>query len=147
MAKPKRKTPKKAPVRASGTVPGGVPDHITEEDHEAALRILRAEYYRSVRSIVEERAEFVKEQEAEGKEAEDIAEALNDRVSQAVDGSQWVTYTYLNFQVLLCSDHHDAYTEAMGEAPVENGDINWAKIAYMAMEEDVRDLMDAEGIM
>ena len=48
--------------------------------------------------------------------------------------------------MLLCSDNHDAYNDAFGEAPVQDGNINWMALAFYAMETDVRQQIDAEGI-
>lgn len=73
-------------------------------------------------------------------------DALNDAVHQEVDGSYWVIYTHANFQVLLCSDHHDAYFEEYGEAPLTDGNVNWAALAFATLERDVRDQMDAEDV-
>lgn len=113
---------------------------ISEQQHEEAMRILRAEYFQGVRSIVGELQSAIKDGEITSEDE------LNDRVHQNVDGSYWVIYTHANFQVLMCSDNHDAYSEEYGEAPVEGSDIKWAALAFAAMERDVRDLMGAEGI-
>lgn len=101
---------------------------ITEEQHDDAMRVLRAEYYQGVRGI----AEAVREHIAEGMDE-------GDALHQEVDGSYWVIYTHANFQVLLCSDHHDAYSEDFGQAPVDGDSINWAALAYAAMMRDVSD--------
>ena len=111
-----------------------------ERAHEDAMRVLRAEYYGGVRGIVED----LKARIASGEIASE--DALNDAVHQEVDGSYWVIYTHANFQVLLCSDHHDAYFEEYGESPLTDGDINWAALAFATLMRDVRDQMDAEGV-
>jgi hypothetical protein len=111
-----------------------------ERAHDDAMRVLRAEYYGVVRGIVED----LKARVAAGEIASE--DALNDAVHQEVDGSYWVIYTHANFQVLLCSDHHDAYFEEYGEAPIVDGDINWAALAFATLERDVRDQMGAEGV-
>lgn len=119
-----------APKGKGGSSGGGNPRNdgrITETQHEDAMRVLRAEYYQGVRSIAEEVANLVKN------EGMDEGDALH----QTVDGSYWVIYTHANFQVLMCSDHHDAYSEEFGEAPVSGADINWAALAYAAMARDV----------
>jgi hypothetical protein len=109
---------------------------ITETQHEDAMRVLRAEYYQGVRSIAEEVASLVKN------EGMDESDALH----QTVDGSYWVIYTHANFQVLMCSEHHDAYSEEFGEAPVTGADVNWAALAYAAMALDVSERISAEGM-
>jgi hypothetical protein len=111
-----------------------------EQQHEDAMRFLRQEYYGGVRGIVED----LKARVASGEIASE--DDLSDAVHQEVDGSYWVIYTHANFQVLLCSDHHDAYFEEYGEAPIVDGAINWAALAFATLERDVRDLMGAEGV-
>jgi hypothetical protein len=111
-------------------------DKITEAEHDDAMRVLRAEYYQGVRTLAETVASLVKD------EGMDESDALH----QTVDGSYWVIYTHANFQVLMCSDHHDAYSEDFGEPPVSGNDINWAALAYAAMARDVSEQVDAEGL-
>lgn len=113
---------------------------ITDEQHDDAMRVLRAEYYQGVRGISQDLANRIKAGEIT--ERDGLEQALH----ESIDGSYWVIYTHANFQVLLCSDHHDEYSEQYGEAPVNGADINWAALAYAAMERDVRDQMDAEGV-
>jgi hypothetical protein len=123
-----------------GSMGGGKSREVTEEQHDEAMRVLRAEYYQGVRGVSAELAERIKDGE--------ITErgGLDQALSEAMDGSYWVIYTHANFQVLLCTDHHDEYMEQMGEAPVADGSVSWAALAYFAMERDVRDQMDAEGV-
>jgi hypothetical protein len=129
---PTRK-PKGRPIRPE-------PQADPERQHEDAMRFLRQEYYGGVRGIVED----LKARVASGEIASE--DDLNDAVHQEVDGSYWVIYTHANFQVLLCSDHHDAYFEEYGEAPIVDGDINWAALAFATLDRDVRDLMGAEDV-
>jgi hypothetical protein len=68
----------------------------------------------------------------------------SDATHEIVDGSYWVIYTHANFQVLMCSDHHDAYSEEFGEAPVSGADVNWAALAYATLARDVGDQVNAE---
>lgn len=110
---------------------------ITEKQHDDAVRVLRAEYYESVRSIVEEGMGQIKEGHILNREG------LDEYIDQSVDGSHWVIYTHANFQVIFVSDNHDAYMEDFGEAPVSGNDINWAALAYAAMKRDVYDLIGA----
>lgn len=106
---------------------------ITDEQHEDAMRVLNAEYYQGVRGIAEELAQRVKDGEI--KDQDGWQQAMH----EAVDGSYWVIYTHANFQVLMCSSHHDAYSENFGEAPVTGSDINWAALAFAALEQDVQE--------
>jgi hypothetical protein len=113
---------------------------ITDTQHEDAMRVLRAEYYQSVRGIADEMRDAIKSGEITSDEE------LHDRVHQTIDGSYWVIYTHANFQVLMCSDHHDAYSEDFGEPPLSGSDINWAALAFAALQRDVDDQMQAEDI-
>lgn len=100
----------------------------SEELHEDAMRVLNKEYWEGVRGLAEEVTRLVKD---EGMEE-------GDALHQVVDGSYWVIYTHANFQVLMCSTNHDAYTEDFGDIPGNGRDgINWAALAYAALAQDV----------
>lgn len=139
MATKRRSTPKGRGGSSGGANPKNSRE-ISEQQHEDAMRVLRAEYYSGVRGIVQNLKEALVRGEI------DTEDTLNDRVHQDVNGSYWIIYTHANFQVLLCSDHHDAYENNYGEAPVEGSSIKWAALAYAAMEQDVRELMEAEEV-
>ncbi len=129
----KRKTAK--PTR-SGSSGGGNPRNggrTSEEQHDDAMRVLNAEYYEGVRGLAQEVKNLVEN------EGMDEGDALH----QVVDGSYWVIYTHANFQVLMCSSNHDAYSEDFGEPPVSGSDINWAALAYAAMARDVSERLNA----
>lgn len=144
MASRKKTTSRKPTKPARGGSSGGAnprnDGEITEQQHDEAMRVLRAEYYRGVRSIAHEIRDRIKDGEIQNQD--DLETHLN----QSIDGSYWVIYTHANFQVLICSDHHDEYTEQFGEPPVRDNEIQWNSLAFAAMERDVRDQMDAEGI-
>lgn len=130
---------KAAPKGRGGSSGGGNPRNggrTTEEEHDDAMRVLRKEYYEGVRGLAEEVSNLVKN------EGMDESDALH----QTVDGSYWVIYTHANFQVLMCSDHHDAYSEDFGEPPVSGDSINWAALAYAAMARDVSEQVGAGGV-
>lgn len=136
MAPKKRSTPAKGRGGSSG---GGNPRNggkTSEAEHDNAMRVLRAEYYAGVRGLAQEVDNLVKN------EGMDEQDALH----QVVDGSYWVIYTHANFQVLMCSDHHDAYSEDFGEPPVSGSEINWAALAYAAMARDVSEQVQAGGL-
>ena len=128
--KPRRKTPTRPQPQVD-----------PERAHDDAMRVLRAEYYGGVRGITED----LKARVASGEIASE--DALSDAVHQEVDGSYWVIHAHANFQVLLCSDHHDASFEEYGEVPLAaDGNVNWAALAFAILERDVRDQMGAEGV-
>jgi hypothetical protein len=125
-----------APKGRGGSSGGANPRNdgrISEEQHDDAMRVLRAEYYQGVRSLAQQVIEHIAEGMDEG-----------DALHQEVDSSYWVIYTHANFQVLMCSDHHNAYSEEYGEAPVDGSDINWAGLAFAALSRDVSDQIGAE---
>lgn len=130
----RKRTPKPTRGGQSGGANPRSSREISEAQHDDAMRVLRAEYYQGVRSIAQDVIERVKEGEEE-----------SDVIHEAVDGSYWVIYTHANFQVLMCSDHHDAYSEDFGEPPVSDGDINWAALAYATMARDVSEQVQAGG--
>ncbi len=102
--------------------------------------MLRAEYYQGVRGTVEDLARAIKDKEVTDEDGPE-------RVDPSDSGRLvLVIYTHANFQVLMCSDHHDAYSENFGEPPVSGSDINWAALAFAAMEQDVRDQMSAQDV-
>ena len=113
---------------------------ISEKQHEEAMNVLRAEYYQGVRTLTADLARAIK-----GGEVTD-QESMDDWIHQSIDGSYWIIYTHANFQVLLCSDNHDAYSEEFGEPPVTGSDINWAALAFAAMQRDLQQQIDTEGI-
>lgn len=114
-----------------------MPRDITEKKHDEAVRVLRAEYYQAVRSLVDEAMSEMKSGDITDREG------LDEYIHQSVDGSYWVIYTRANMQVLFVSDNDDAYMDDFGEAPVDGGNINWAALAFAAMRRDVQDLLDA----
>jgi hypothetical protein len=72
---------------------------ITEQQHDEAVRVLRAEYYSAVRGIVEEALEELGRGNITGREG------LDEWLWQSIDGSYWVIYTHANFQVIFVSDN------------------------------------------
>lgn len=131
---------RRAPAKGKGGSSGGGNPRNSKQDseaaHDEAMRVLRAEYYAGVRGLAEEVSNLVKN------EGMDESDALH----QTVDGSYWVIYTHANFQVLMCSDHHDAYSEDFGEPAVSGDTINWAALAYAAMARDVSEQVQAGGV-
>lgn len=110
--------------------------------------ITRTSYNEEIRSIADE---LVKEaMEQCDNDREDAEEAINDRMlHETIDGHQWVIYTAYNMDVLRHSDSSDAYTDNFGTEDAgsvlkERGiDGLHAVMAYCAMEQDVRNQLDA----
>ena len=97
---------------------------ITEQQHDDAMRVLRAEYYQGSAASPQDIGERIKEREITDQDG------LDQALRESVDGSYWVIYTHANFQVLMCSDNHDAYSEDSGSPPVDGDSVNWAYLAY-----------------
>lgn len=136
----RRGSPKGRGGSSGGANPRTGGREISEQQHDEAVRVLRAEYYTGVRGIVEEIQQAIKDGEITDRDS------LDDRLHQTIDGSYWIIYTHANHQVIFVSDNHDAYSEDFGSAPVEGDSINWAALAFAAMQRDVQELMDAEGV-
>ena len=115
--------------------------HITDEQEDDALRVLRASYWQSVRIIADGAAEYAA---ADTGTDDDRADALNGYISESVDGSQWVLFTWRARLVRSLSDHDNAYIDDGGDGDMLGGDIDtvitaWA---YHAMTADVHGVLD-----
>ncbi len=100
---------------------------ITDEDVNAAVRVIRMDYQQDVRELADSLREEVKRGEI------DDVDELNERIEQDVDGSARVIYTLQNKLGLLASDNEDAWEEMGFENPTEQQRM------YCAMVEDVRE--------
>jgi hypothetical protein len=104
---------------------------------DAADRVLRQEYWDAVREYSTEIENAVKSGEIEDEDA------MQERMHEMVDGSEWVIYTSNNFQVLRYCNNHDAYTEEFGDVPMSGSEVNWAALAFAAMMEDLRNMTES----
>jgi hypothetical protein len=69
---------------------------------------------------------------------------LRERLDQYIDDA--CIYTTDNVLTLAASDNEDAYVENFGcEGVVEDDQINKCRLAYCALQEDVRELLDRAG--
>jgi hypothetical protein len=69
-----------------------------------------------------------------------------ERISQDCDGDEWVIYTDKAQVVALISDHSGYAAENFGgESLVKDGQINWALIAYCALEQDIIEALERSG--
>lgn len=104
---------------------------ITEADVNAAVSIIQRDYWQDVHSVGDE----IKEQIENGEISDD--DSFRERTEQAVEGTQRVIYTWQSKLGMISTNHPDAYTEATGEAPCHRQDIDWMKMMFYAMLEDV----------
>jgi len=129
-------TRKKAPVRVE--VPQRARGEVTEKDCDAAVVILTQDYRQDVLGVAKDLARQMKEGEVD-----DFSDALH----QAVDGTQRVMYTFQAKLACIMSDNADAYFDDFGEEGACSKDgINWERIAFVAMERDVTEELDARGV-
>ena len=107
---------------------------ITDDQEIDALRVLRASYWESVRDIAEDIAG----------EPDLTADDVSDRVAESVDGSQWIIYTWRARLVRSLSDHSDAYEEYGFGFMRDADDLDdiITRAAYLAMHDDVREVLD-----
>ncbi|HEY7195493.1 MAG TPA: hypothetical protein VH439_17250 [Gemmatimonadales bacterium] len=108
---------------------------------QEAVDVLRRDYYGDVTSYAEEIKRAIADDEITDRDD------LLTRIHETADGSQWVIYTYRNMRVLLVSDNSDAYAEEYGsEGMIKDGAINWAALAYAALERDIIDALDTAEV-
>jgi hypothetical protein len=135
MTTPKKRTAKKSPKPAPSYEPAWDSEKgPSDEQVETALRVLRADYWTSVRATA---ADII----ARVKSGEIKRDDLYDAIHETCDGSYWVIYTHANQRAVLCSDHdwtEDA--EEMGE-PEKASD---ALRAFYCLKADVTAQVDAE---
>lgn len=108
---------------------------------EDAISALRAEYYSDLRDIAREIKLAIEDGEIEDRDS------LLERVHETCDGNQWVIYTQNAQVVLLVSSNDGAYGDEYGpEGMVSDGSIEWSRLAYAAMERDLMEQLDSEGV-
>ncbi len=67
-------------------------------------------------------------------------------LNETIDAQGRVIYTFQAQLGLLVTEHSGAYVEEYGaEGIAEDGDINWSRLMYAAMERDVYEYLDREG--
>jgi hypothetical protein len=101
--------------------------------HEAD-RIKAQEYAATVDDVVKSILDAVKAGEVTDRDD------LETRLHEEIDSHHDVIYTYAAMQVIMQSPNSGAYFEELGaEGAVEDNEIQWSKLAYMALLADVRD--------
>ena len=112
-----------------------------ESARELAYSILRADYYRDVRSV----ASSVKDAIESG-EIKDW-DGLGNYLWESVDGTARVIYTNQAMECVLLSNNSDAMIEEFGpEGIVSDESVNYSAMAFHVMRRDVMDRLRAEGI-
>ena len=91
---------------------------------------IQRDYYDAVNGIVDDIVEEIENGQTD-------PDDYQDRVSESVDNSEWIIYTWRAMEVLRISQNNEAYTEwGLGAEAFEHG-IPWSQLAYAAMEQDV----------
>ncbi len=108
----------------------------SDEQVNAAMRVLRAEYWASIRAMATDLVRRVDSGEL------DSDETLSDAIHADADGCQWAIYTAANYRAMLCSDA-DPYELAADEG-YELGDNATAVLAYLVVRHDVTEQVAAE---
>lgn len=93
--------------------------------------ITQAEYYSECQSIATETV----------KECEGNEESIQDQLHEAVDGHQWIIYTFYNLQVLQHSRNENAYFDDFGPLVADDFSSCMAKLAYAALMADVQEYL------
>ena len=105
-----------------------------------ALRVLRAEYWSSIRSCAKGLADEIRKGDLSPEDVED-------RLHEDADGSYWTIYTHANYRAIMCSDH-DPWDDVRdsGEpltAEMANGQP-CAILAYYCVRHDTREQLEVE---
>jgi hypothetical protein len=94
-----------------------------------ALRVIRADYYKSVRSYA---SGILQDLATEGRYD---AEQLGERIDQTVDGSYWVIYTHAALRCILVSSNDGAWEDVDdSERPTDEVRAYWALRADIVEE-------------
>lgn len=68
-------------------------------------------------------------------------------VHETLDGHEFVIYTFKAQCVCLASDNSGAMVDQLGsDGLTKDGAINWEAMAYCAMEADLFERLDADGV-
>jgi len=124
---------------------------LTREEAEKIVKdaehVLRAEYWADVRGLAHSIMDELRDQIKDGNSGEPLREWLIEHINETIDGNERVIYTWQAQKTLLFTENQDAYVDQFGKEGIANdGAINWSGLAYCALEADVMEQLDAEGI-
>lgn len=111
---------------------------VDDEIEHAALGILRASYWQSVRSYADE---IVRDAIDRADEITDRDEWLDTTIHEYADGSQWIIYHWRARLVLLASDHANEHEDAIDFREAGSLDNVLAMAAYLAMRADIAEVV------
>lgn len=91
-------------------------------------------------------ADGLRDRVKDGEGGESLREWLLENVHETCDSSAWIIYT-AKAQFIVCHRGTEAYTDQFGEEGLtRDGDINWSAIAFMALERDLYEELERQGI-
>jgi len=103
-------------------------------------RLTEREYYSELQTMADELVKEVRS--GDYGTGEQAREWLIETVHERIDRHQYVIYTAYNQELLAISNNDGAYVENFGpEGLVRDGRLNWAAMAYAAMEQDLWEVM------
>lgn len=100
----------------------------------------RRAYYSEIRSMAEDYVKRVRAGEFTDRET------LIEDIQGTIDGHHDVIYTACAQDVVRYSDNSGAWEDLGSDGIVENGAINWTRMAYCAMERDLFEQLSANGV-
>ena len=118
---------------------------MTDDAREAeADRIKRHSYWQDVRDAAEYIKSELLDRVKDGEYGDTLREWLQEHIHETIDGSARVIYTKQAQEALLYSDNDGAYIEEFGgDGVVEDGCINWSRLAFGAFDADVKEHLGA----
>lgn len=109
--------------------------------------LTRGDYYTEVRDLADSIQEELLSRLEDGETGEDLREWLLEHIHECVDSHQWVIYTWHAKHVIIFSDNDGAYADEFGpEGMVEDGAIQWSRLAYAALQRDLYEQLDSNGV-
>ena len=105
------------------------------------ISALQQAYNEEIRAMADDYAKRIK-----AGDFGDRDEFLTD-VHETLDSHEFVIYTFKAQCVCLASDNSGAFVDNFGnEGLTKDGATNWEAMAYCAMEADLFDRLDADGV-
>ena len=109
--------------------------------NKLARDILRADYWRDIRSIADEVKRVVQDEEIQDRDE------LVEWIDQMIDSHQRCIYTSQSMETLLVSVNQDACVDEFGtEGIVKDGSIQYNALAFQAIRQDLIEHLSAVGI-
>jgi hypothetical protein len=115
------------------------PEQPTEREVQDAVAVIRRDYYADVADLGDDLIQRIKDGEIES--PDDFHDALH----ETVDGTQRVIYTWQARLGVLVSENWDTGLEE-GIIELSGDAIPWEQLMFAAMERDVVEYMDREGV-